>query len=80
MNLWKKQLGRVPDSVWERTDPLETSRLMTLFFPNLVGGGAAPNLATWINKMDRVAAANYDMEQGTAPWAPSGLLTEFPYF
>lgn len=61
-------------------DPTETKRLMTLFFPNLVGGTAAGNLSTWINLMDKISAGNYDMEHnGKLPWAPVGLLTEFPY-
>jgi hypothetical protein len=61
------------------TDPIETKRVMATFFPNLIGGGGAANLANWVNRMIAVAAANYDMEKGVIPWAPVGLLTEYPY-
>jgi phosphatidylserine/phosphatidylglycerophosphate/cardiolipin synthase-like enzyme len=60
-------------------DPVETSRVMARFFPNLVGGGAAPGIKAWVDRMARIAARNYDMEIRKIRWAPVGRLTEFPY-
>jgi len=60
-------------------DAKETSRAVDKFFPALVGGGGGANLSTWLNRMSNLAKANYDMEKGLRPWAPVGLLTEFPY-
>jgi phosphatidylserine/phosphatidylglycerophosphate/cardiolipin synthase-like enzyme len=59
-------------------DSGETTRATMLFFTNLVAGTAA-NLPSWLNRMAIVARSNYDMEKGVTPWAPVGLLTEFPY-
>ena len=60
-------------------DRNETTRLMNAFFPVLVGGYVASDLRIWVDRMEQIASANHDMERRLAPWAPKGLLTEFPY-
>jgi phosphatidylserine/phosphatidylglycerophosphate/cardiolipin synthase-like enzyme len=63
----------------EVPDPVETQRAMATFFPALTGGIGGPSLSTWVDQMATIAAANFDMEKGARPWAPIGLITEFPY-
>lgn len=60
-------------------DPIETKKAIKVFFPALIGGVVAPNLSSYLNRMGRVAAKNYDVEEGIRPGPTVGLLTEFPY-
>lgn len=74
-----------PDSeanvvVWDDPDnPVETQRVMKLFFTNLVGGRVASNLSDWVDNMTKVASGNYDLIHRKGRAAPVGLLTEYPY-